>query len=156
MMFDPTMIENTLGFWLNRTAFLMRADLVRRFGQAGFDITAEEFAILNRVSLEGGPTQTRISEQTFKDKTTTTRFVDRLEGKGLVERRRDPADGRRVRVGLTAKGGKVRAALVPIAQGLIADTVEGIPADQLAATMAALRRMTANLTGESAGATGNR
>lgn len=30
--------------------------------------------------------------------------VDRLEGKGLVLREQDPADGRRIRIGLTLKG----------------------------------------------------
>ena len=145
MMFDETMIEKTLGFWVNRAAFLMRADLVRRFREAGHDITAEEFAILNRVHLDQAPTLKEVAEKTTKDKTTMTRFVDKLVKKGLLRRRPDPEDRRCVRVHLTDRGEVIRHDLLPIAMELLKESVGGIPDDEVAITMKVLRGISENL-----------
>ena len=40
----------------------------------------------------------QVSQVTELPSSTTTRVLDRLEGKGMVERRQDPADRRKVRV----------------------------------------------------------
>lgn len=144
-MFDETMIEKTFGFWVNRAAFLMRGELVRRFRGAGFDITAEEFAILNRVHLDEGSTQKEIAEKTTKDKTTMTRFIDKLVKKRLLVRRPDTEDRRRVRVYLTERGVKMREKMIPIAKGLMQDSAADIPSDDMATTMGVLKQISDNL-----------
>ncbi|MBU1227250.1 MAG: MarR family transcriptional regulator [Actinobacteria bacterium] len=48
-----------------------------------------------------------IADQIGLSRSATTRFVDRLEHEGLVERRECPSDGRGALVGLTAEGEKV-------------------------------------------------
>ena len=139
------MSDIALGYWLNRAGFLMRGELVRRFRAAGFDLTAEEFAILNRAHLDNGPTQKEIAEKTTKDKTTMTRFIDRLVKKGLLVRRPDPTDRRRARVYLIKRGVQTREALLPIAFGLVQDSIRGIPAGDVQVAMDVLKRISDNL-----------
>ena len=48
-----------------------------------------------------------IADQIGLSRSATTRFVDRLQRDGLVERRECPSDGRGALIGLTAQGEKV-------------------------------------------------
>ncbi len=62
----------------------------------------------------------------------TTALVDRLERHGLVERRRDQADRRLVRVHLTAEARKLGAELLAPVARRIEGAVGGLAPDELA------------------------
>lgn len=70
--------------------------------EVGDRITGPQFGVL--VSLAGSPgvSQTRLGELASMDKNTTTAILGRLERDSWVERVRDPADGRRRLLRLTA------------------------------------------------------
>ena len=72
---------------------------IRRLG-----LTAPEFDVLATLGNQPGMTFKEIGENTLITKTTLTGVVDRLEQKGLVERRSCPEDRRCVRAILTEKG----------------------------------------------------
>jgi MarR family 2-MHQ and catechol resistance regulon transcriptional repressor len=72
---------------------------IRRFG-----LTGPEFDVLATLGNQPGMTFKDIGENTLITKTTLTGVVDRLEQKGLVERRGCPEDRRCVRAVLTEKG----------------------------------------------------
>ena len=133
-------------YWVHRLSFLARKDLQRRLNDQGFQVTPEEWALLMHLWRQDGQTTGELAATTFRDRTTVTRLVDGMVGKGHVERRPDPGDRRRVRVHLTKNGQGLQEKLVPIARGLIADAVDGIAEDDVAATMRTLRRMMDNLS----------
>ena len=56
----------------------------------------------------------RIGERLALDSGTLTPLLKRLEDQGLVERRRDPDDERRVLVSVTAEGAALRAAAADV------------------------------------------
>ncbi|HEX7030634.1 MAG TPA: MarR family transcriptional regulator [Gammaproteobacteria bacterium] len=72
---------------------------IKRFGLSG-----PEFDVLATLGNQPGMTFKDIGENTLITKTTLTGVVDRLEQKGLVERRACPEDRRCVRAVLTEKG----------------------------------------------------
>lgn len=72
---------------------------IKRFG-----LTGPEFDVLATLGNQPGMTFKDIGENTLITKTTLTGVVDRLEQKGLVERRNCPEDRRCVRAVLTEKG----------------------------------------------------
>ncbi|HEX6927663.1 MAG TPA: MarR family transcriptional regulator [Gammaproteobacteria bacterium] len=72
---------------------------IKRFG-----LTGPEFDVLATLGNQPGMTFKEIGENTLITKTTLTGVVDRLEQKGLVERRSCPEDRRCIRAVLTEKG----------------------------------------------------
>src|SRR3954449_10277385 len=64
----------------------------------------KHFAVLNAVALADGASQQEIGGRMGLDPSGLVGAIDELEGMGLVERRRDPADRRRNAIALTADG----------------------------------------------------
>src|SRR5436309_3752966 len=94
--------EATLG--LLRTADAMKRSLAQVIEPHG--ITAQQYNVL-RILRGAGPTglpTLTIGERMIEQTPGVTRLVDRLEKKGLVERKPCPKDRRRVFCQITAKG----------------------------------------------------
>lgn len=70
----------------------------------GADLTAPQFAVLLVLALEPGADQRTVGERASLDKATMAEMVARLVRRGLVLRRRDPADGRRKLLALSQSG----------------------------------------------------
>jgi DNA-binding MarR family transcriptional regulator len=68
------------------------------------DLRPKHFAVLNAVALSDGASQQELGGRMGLDPSGLVGAIDELEGMGLVERRRDPADRRRNAVGLTDEG----------------------------------------------------
>jgi len=111
-------------------------------------VTAPQRLVLRFLGRFPGVTAGQLAQALHVDPGTLSASLRRLEGRGLVERRRDPADTRRVTLGLTrlgreldgARTGTVEAA----ADALLADAS---PRD-LAATVRVLDRFAEILLAE--------
>jgi DNA-binding MarR family transcriptional regulator len=68
------------------------------------NLRPKHFAVLNAVALADGASQQELGGRMGLDPSGLVGAIDELEGLGLVERRRDPADRRRNAVALTADG----------------------------------------------------
>jgi len=74
---------------------------------------------------------------------TLTGILQRLERRGLLRRRTDPADARRVQLELTAKGRRLMMPAVGTIEASVERTLAAFPDGEIAATrrvLAALRR----------------
>ncbi|MBL8721252.1 MAG: MarR family transcriptional regulator [Myxococcales bacterium] len=91
------------------------ARMERRLG-----ITAQQRFVIRCVGAYPGMTAGQLATLLHVDRGTVSATLGRLETKGLLERRRDPVDSRRVVLGLTAKG---RALDVP-AKGTVEEAVD--------------------------------
>ena len=138
-------LENTLGYWLNRCTILLKSELTRRFQQAGYDVTPEEWVILNRLWEQDGLSQNELAERTIKDKTTITRFIDQMEKKGLVTRRSSKEDGRFKNIHLTAKAQNLKMILVEITQGMLLQAASDLSTQDIQTTLNSLRKIESNL-----------
>jgi DNA-binding MarR family transcriptional regulator len=85
---------------------------------ARHDVQAHEFDVLTALRRNGAPfelTAGELAASTHVTSGTMTSRLDRLSARGFVTRRADPADGRLVRVRLTAAGRRrVDAAMVTL------------------------------------------
>ena len=79
----------------------------------GEDLTSSQFAVLNVLYDKPGIDQTTLSQVASLDTSTCQDIVARLKKRGLVERLRDAADGRRWLLRLSVKGVQTRAMVVP-------------------------------------------
>src|ERR671918_1689936 len=101
-------LDNSYGYLINLAAQRLKYELHRTFQAHGYDITPEQWAVLNRLWEEDGLSQVELAERTFKDKPGTTRILNLLEKKVVVVRRPDEKDGRVLRVFLTKVGRDLR------------------------------------------------
>ena len=83
-------------------------------------VTAQQRLIVRCVGKYPGLTAGQLASLLHVDPGTASAALNRLESKGLLERRRDPRDKRRASLGLTAKG---RALDLP-AEGTVERAVE--------------------------------
>jgi DNA-binding MarR family transcriptional regulator len=90
---------------ISRLERLISVRLDRVFAAHGFE--AWEFDVLATLRRSGPPFELRagqLIDAMMITSGTMTNRIDRLEHRGLVDRRKDPADGRVVLVALTATG----------------------------------------------------
>jgi DNA-binding MarR family transcriptional regulator len=109
MRFDSPEQEIYLGLW--RTYDRLRALEDELFGQ--YELTAQQY---NALRLLRGAHPEKLATLDLAARLISrapdiTRLVDRLEGRGLVERERMAEDRRSVRIGLTQKGSTLLAEL---------------------------------------------
>lgn len=91
--------------WVFRTGRQVEAWLADTLATEGLDTS--EYAALSALWLDGAPHRLaagQISERLVQTTGGTTKTIRRLEGRGLVRRIADPADGRRALIELTAEG----------------------------------------------------
>ncbi len=74
----------------------------------GSGISGSEFAVTSSIAIWAGITPTELARALGMSPTTLSAMLNRLEEKGQVRRRRDPLDGRRFVLELTAKGRRTR------------------------------------------------
>jgi DNA-binding MarR family transcriptional regulator len=87
---------------LARVGLLLEAFQARCFDQFGLRFI--DYSVLRMLQLEGALSPTRLSELVVRSSGGMTQILDRLERAGLVARRPDPTDRRKLTVGLTAPG----------------------------------------------------
>ncbi|MFJ8057878.1 MarR family winged helix-turn-helix transcriptional regulator [Streptomyces sp. NPDC096142] len=79
------------------------------------DCSVEEWRVLSLLSDGRGHTMSDVAEYALMPAPSLTKLVDRLVSGALVYRRKDPGDGRRVLVYLSARGrNRHRALSVPV------------------------------------------
>lgn len=103
--------EELLGFALGAAA----RKLAKFYTQAlaGSSLTPSQLFLLRQLWFEDGLPLRDLALRTQLDATSTTWLVDQLERAAMVERRRNDADRRIVRVWLTEAGRLAEAELVP-------------------------------------------
>jgi DNA-binding MarR family transcriptional regulator len=96
---------------LQRTASLLLQAIGRELKRE--DLTPAQYNLLRILRGAGGEALTcgEIAERLVSPGPDVTRLLDRLEGRQLVARERDPEDRRVVRARITAAGGALLAAL---------------------------------------------
>jgi DNA-binding MarR family transcriptional regulator len=112
-------LDASLGYVINRTAIRLKQELHQAFKTNGYDITPEQWAILNRLWDDEGLSQVELADRTFKDKPNVTRMLDVLERKHLLYRQRDEHDRRAYKVYLTEEGRQLKDKLIPLATGVL-------------------------------------
>jgi len=117
-------VEKSIGFIIYRTALAMKATLQRTLKERGFDITPEQYGILQVVREEEGLSQREIGNILFKDKPNVSRMLDALERKRLIFRQ--PTDRRKYAIFLTEEGKTLVEEILPIGLQLVEKATNGL------------------------------
>jgi DNA-binding MarR family transcriptional regulator len=102
-------------------------------------LTYTQYVTLVALSEADDQTVGELGDKLFLESNTLTPILKKLEQLGLVDRRRDPADERQVRVNLTAAGRTLKQQVETSAAGLIEATGLGDDFAKVQQTNARLR-----------------
>ncbi|ABQ25335.1 MarR family winged helix-turn-helix transcriptional regulator [Geotalea uraniireducens] len=136
-------LDAPLGYVINKTALALKNELGRRFKP--YDITVEQWRVLNRLWEKDGLTQKELAEQIFKDQPNTTRILDKLQNKGIIRREASPDDRRAFIINLTGEGRMLRAQLLPVACQMGEDVFTGISEEEQLLLKVLLNKICANI-----------
>ena len=104
-------------FKIDTTIKKIRNALQKQFSDAGFDLTVDQWVIIDHLYRNPGISQNTRSEMTTKDAPTVTRIIDLLSQKGLTERRTD-TDRRKFLVYLTEAGEAKYGEVLPVVSAM--------------------------------------
>lgn len=138
---------DSFGFLITDVTRLTRAEMDRRTGEAGLGLTPGEARTLSHAARAGAVRQNMLAERMGVEAMTLSAALDRLEARGLIERRSDPDDRRAKLVDLTQAGEAVLARIQPIGAALRADASKGIEAADWQRFLDTLKQVRANLAG---------
>ena len=106
------------------------------------ELTVPQTAVMRVVVRRGGVSLKDLSGEVSLAHSTVSGIVDRLEKRGMVERRADPEDGRTSRIYPTAVVAEfVREQIPRLSRGPIEDALERATSAERAAIGEALRRL---------------
>ena len=103
---------------------------------AGFDLTSVQFAALDAIAQQPGVDQASLAATIGFDRATIGGVVDRLEQKGLLQRVVSSQDRRARQLRLTSDGTRLLGAVRPVVEGLQADILALLSANERARFMA--------------------
>ena len=130
-------------FLLHDLARHLRLDADRRAGCHG--LTRAQWVILFWLDRQPGLSQKELAELLEVEPITVARLIDRLEERGMVERRADPGDRRVWRLHLLPPARPVLDALLEERAAMLAHATQGLDPAAIAAVAEALARMKCNV-----------
>jgi DNA-binding MarR family transcriptional regulator len=119
---------------LDRALERLSHSMEKRFG-----VTAQQRLMLRCIGKYPGMTLSQLASLLHVDPGTASVAVKRLEDRQLVERRRDPRDRRRLRLGLTSNGRKLDTPSVYTVEHAVEEWLTAAPA---AATSTTKKQLT--------------
>jgi MarR family transcriptional regulator for hemolysin len=135
--------EHEYIFLLHEVAHLMRTLFDQRARARG--MTRAQWVILKRLDRTPGLSQNELASIIEVEPITVGRLIDRLEARGLVERRDDPRDRRIHRLHLTPKSKPILREIASNIAEIGAIMASGIDEKTLDLVAANLKIMKANL-----------
>lgn len=128
-----------LGYTYRRATNLFLSQL------KAFDITPEQWSVLNQIAISEGLNQKEVAAKADKDQPSITRILDLLEKKGLIRREVSPHDRRAFLLHITQSGKNLLDATTPIEQECSRLIRKGIDSKEMEIFRNILSRMNANL-----------
>ena len=135
-------IENSVGYLVRRLTHTLGRELDRRMVELG--LTDAQWKPLLLLQQGVCTTAADISRIACHDTGAVTRLLDRLEGKGLVQRLRSAEDRRVVKLALTEEGTRVAAEVPRIISDLANQMLTGFSEDEFVQFKALLNRAMLN------------
>jgi len=127
--FGPPVLAERVGYLFAKLHHRCGTEAAAAFREAGLGLGGMHFGALSVIEAEGPMSQQELGDLVKKDRTSVVALVDELEGEGLVERHRNPADRRAYALEVTAAGrdwlARARPLMLAAEDALLADLDEG-------------------------------
>lgn len=124
-------IDSSVAYLVGRTSRSIIKRLTKKFSDAGFDISYEQWSVLVHLYRKDGQTQQELSYIAVKDKAAITRLLNVLEKKNIVLRIPDRNDRRSKLVYLTNKAKEFKTDLIAIVEELLEEAEQEISPEEM-------------------------
>ena len=138
------MLQETTGYIICRTARKIHQFMTKAL--ADYDITPEQWVVLQIVSKEKNLSQQDLSTRLEKDKNSTKALVDRLIKKGLLMRQRSADDKRLYQLKATGSGLALAEKIAPLDSTFMQEVEGNVTGEELSMFMQTLRKLEKNIT----------
>jgi len=138
-------LSKQLGVFLNFVHNKFKQKVNDVLSEAGYDITAEQYLLLDTLWTEGPLPQQRIADIMLKDKNSVVKLVDSLEARGYVRRVANPSDRRQNIISATSKGERIQEPTTAAAMRAIGEITQRLTEEEINTFIKALDVMANNM-----------
>ena len=130
-MNDEYDYNKLIGFLIIKGEVCIKRKILSLFLEKGYNLTFEQWTVLNVLYEEPGIIQSEIAVKTYKDKTNITRILDVLSKNGYIIRDRTGNDRRSSSIYLTESGKNIFDDLIPSIRSINEEFKKGISDEEL-------------------------
>lgn len=138
-------LNKQVGVFLNLVHCQFKQYLNKIFHNHGFNLTPEQYLVIDTLWDEGVLSQQQIADIIIKDKNSVTKLIDALEKKGLVYRKTDEHDRRQNKIHLTEHALSIKDIITEIALESTNTIYKNIPKEDLEKFVSVLKKMSQNI-----------
>ena len=138
-------LNKQVGVFLNLVHNKFKQYLTEIFGRKGFNITPEQFLVMDALWDEGVLTQQQIADYILKDKNSVVKLVDGLQERKLVVRKSNPKDRRQNLILLTPYALEIKDEVTALAMQAVDYIIDGISEEDINTFIKVLSKMSENM-----------
>ncbi len=142
--------ENSIGPWLGKTVKIVDYYLHEALLEKGLDLSKEQMIVLKKLHDNNGMNQNELAFLTFRNKSSLTRLLSKMEKKKYIIREQSKEDKRINNVYLTDSGREVFVNTGPVIKSLMNTMEQNISREEIDQIIRVLQKIQFNFTAKTA------
>lgn len=138
-------LEKQIILFMNIVHSNVKQCMTDEFKNGGYNLTPEQFLVIDTLWMEGVLSQQQIADITLRDKNSIVKLIDGLEARKLVRRVVNPDDRRQNLIKVTPYSLTIRDKVTRLAYSSVGKIIGGIPKEELEGFVATLAKMEKNM-----------
>ena len=138
-------LNKQVGVFLNLVHNRFKQYITAFFQEEGYNLTPEQFLVMDAIWDEGKMSQQKIADTIFKDKNSVVKLLDGLEKKNLVRRVANKDDRRQNLIEITPHAKEIQQNVTDIAMNAVDLIINDIPKQDLHIFIKVLTKMAENM-----------
>jgi|SRR5574344_154566 MarR family transcriptional regulator, organic hydroperoxide resistance regulator len=138
-------LNKQVGVFLNLVHNRFKQYVTAIFLEQGYDISPEQFLVMDTLWDEGVMSQQKIADSIFKDKNSVVKLIDGLEKKKLIRRVANKQDRRQNLIEITPYAIKIKEEVTALAMEAVNLIIKDIPKEDLYKFIRVLSKMAENM-----------
>ena len=138
-------LNKQVGVFLNLVHNRFKQYITAFFQEEGYNLTPEQFLVMDAIWDEGKMSQQKIADTIFIDKISVVKLLDGLEKKNLVRRVTNKDDRRQNLIEITPYAKEIQQNVTDIAMNAVDLIIKDIPKQDLHIFIKVLTKMAENM-----------